>query len=273
MKQLFHLALAVLLVASVCPSQNIILKSTFSTPYDNSGVQIQAPRNLEIDINNDGFKEVLMIDNNAPGNPNPRGKYFLDPITFQTYGIPNVLYTFPNSEYYSNMYITQMRYEGAAEIVSISNGQITVLDAETQSYLLTLTSRCFLMVLDYDQDGLDDIVSAVICTENSGWFNGDYEVYGISTGSYIEPPQDLDIQVSGDDYIVTWASVATASAYRILWSSSIDGVSYTRIGYTTGTTFRHRNQAGQSRGFYRVMSEDNGTGVVRIVGQTSRRHR
>jgi hypothetical protein len=38
------------------------------------------------------------------------------------------------------------------------------------------------------------------------------------------------------------------------------------IGYTTGTTFTHRNQVGQERGFYRVLSEDNGTGVVRMVG-------
>ncbi len=60
----------------------------------------------------------------------------------------------------------------------------------------------------------------------------------------------------------------SATAYRVLWSSDLDGVSFTRIGYTTGTTFTHRNQADQAQGYYRVMSEDNGTGVVRVVGRT-----
>ena len=118
------------------------------------------------------------------------------------------------------------------------------------------------MVYDYDSDGLDDLI---IRTGTNT-----YEVYGIANGNPVSPPQDLNIQVSGDDYMITWDSVPTATAYRVLWSSLLDGVSFTRIGYTTGTTFTHHNRASEPMGFYRVMSEDNGTGVVRMVGQTGR---
>ena len=115
-----------------------------------------------------------------------------------------------------------------------------------------------LIVADYDQDDLDD---AILMRGTIA------EVYGIATGNPpISPPQELDIQEVGEDYVISWSAVPKATAYRVEWSSAIDGLRFTRIGYTTSTTYTHRNQAGQERGFYRVLSEDNGTGVVRMVG-------
>lgn len=239
-------------------AQDIVLKSTFQGPSTNTGLAL---RSLEsVDVNGDGNPEIPMVDNYYSSTGSYY--YYLDTITFEKYNVG--FYEYPNE----NSCISQARSNGLAEIAINERGSnglfhFYVRDVSTQTYLIGIydLQHRGLSVYDYDSDGLDDFVL------RRGASN--YEVYGVSNGNPVSPPQELDIQVSGDDYTISWSGVPSATAYRILWSSSIDGVSFTRIGYTTGTTFTHRNQADQPMGFYRVMSEDNGTGVVRMVGQTS----
>jgi len=249
------IALASLLASGLAWSQDIVLKACFGGTV--SLVGYSTKRDVEpIDVNGDGIKE-------QPVNCT----HLLDPINLHIYQSPGVGGTY--CEDYQTMYVSSLRGSGTAEWVLLGGNPdwnyYRIYDIQTNDLLLQIpceqaNSRALLF--DYDLDGTDDLIV--------GRANGTMEVYGVANGNPpISPPQELDIQQVGQDYVVTWDTVPSATAYRVEWSSAIDGLRFTRIGYTTGTTFIHRNQVGQERGFYRVLSEDNGTGVVRMVGQTS----
>jgi hypothetical protein len=254
-------ALATLLTGSgLAWGQDIVLKASF--PYSNPesyiwSIFVPTP----IDVNDDGVAEIPVYT--------PHGQELLDITDFQHFAPNgNCGIGYPATA----VYYTAMRRSGVAEWIMTAgcysdSDIIKIVDIASQEVLLevdasgSIVPRSFLM--DYDQDGLNDVIFRVNQTER--------QVYGIATGNPpIGPPQELDIQQVGEDYVITWSSVPDATAYRVEWSSALDGgVRFTRIGYTSSTTFTHRNQVGQERGFYRVLSEDNGTGVVRMVGSTT----
>lgn len=249
--------LALIVATSSGWAQIIVLKSTFPKPpqysaYSLFGMEVYP----EIDVNDDGTPDVPVRGN---------GCYYLDLTTMQVSGDRadmNWSFAYPQEE--QQTHIAKMRRNGIAEFIEfrLYGPQVGVYfyDVWTGDPLLACPECAGGIITDYDNDGLDDVIVS----------NGpNLQVYGIANGNPVNPPQDLNIHISGDDYVITWNSVSGATAYRVLWSSSIDGVYFTRIGYTTGTTFTHRNQADQPKGFYRVMSEDNGTGVVRMIGQTA----
>ena len=256
---------ATLLLATICRSQEIVLKSTFPKPanYPYEFTLGMAPY-PNIDTTDDGIQEVPVRGN---------GCFYLDLTTMQV--SRNLRYNswnfdYPQGDYAT--YVARIRRDGIAEFVEYFSSQywdpeligVSIYDIWTGVQLLACPSCTGVVIADYDQDGMDDVIVS----------NGpNLQVYGIATGNPVSPPQDLNIQITGDDYVITWNSVPSATAYRVLWSSSIDGISFTRIGYTTGTTFTHRSRASEPMGFYRVMSEDNGTGVVRMVGQTTKGER
>ena len=245
--------------------QGIVMKASFplgNVPYaPTSGVSIRTYG--DIDVNDDGIKETPV--------QSVSGDFYLDVTTFHMYtpfsdnNAPGS-YTYPQQNDHDNyppVYITMLRREGIAEWVYRSRitDSIVIRDVQTEETILELGPGS-LIISDYDQDSLEDVILI------SEGINPVVRIYGVTNGNPVSPPQDLDIQIFGTDYIISWDQVPSATAYRVLWSSSIDGVSFTRIGYTTNTTFTHRNQADQPKGFYRVMSEDNGTGVVRMVGSS-----
>ncbi|MDP1624383.1 MAG: hypothetical protein Q8L64_01300 [bacterium] len=236
--------LATLFLVGLAWGQDIVLKASFPSAFFPQGQILELP---SIDINNDGIVELR--------------------TSYGYFDISNwAMYEFIGD--YSRAFVGHIRGLQSFEYLGSSTNPssfstVFVRDLSTQEVLLQLTGALFPLyaLFDYDLDGLDDAVV---------YINGVVSVYGIATGNPpISPPQELDIQQVGQDYVIDWSSVPNATAYRIEWSSALDGgVRFTRIGYTTGTTFTHRNQAGQERGFYRVLSEDNGTGVLRMVGST-----
>lgn len=249
-------AIVALVLVFVCTAvgQDIVLKSTFggSLPLDGYASSRTV---VPMDVNDDGIKE-------QPVNCT----HLLDATNLHLYCNPLYLcgYCWPNI----GEYVTSIRRDGLAEWVMLGGiidwSYYRIFDIQTNELLLQIPceqGNSRLLAMDYDLDGRDDLVV--------GRANGTIEVYGIDTGNPpISPPQELDIQQVGEDFVISWTSVPNTTAYRVEWSSALDGgVRFTRIGYTTGTTFTHRNQVGQERGFYRVLSEDNGMGVIRIVGQ------
>jgi hypothetical protein len=235
-----------LLLASLAWGQDIVLKAEFQIPAGIHMEQTMFP--IPIDINDDGIKDI-------PTGSQPL--MFVDPVTMITIYTPQNNSGYANGNCYRCPIST--RRDGLAEYIF---GQ-TIRDYITNEILVANLIGDRYYVLDYDNDGIDDVV--VVST----YPGQTCQVYGIATGNPpIAPPQELDIQQVGADYVISWSSVPSATAYRIEWSSALDGVGYTRIGYTTGTTFTHCNQTSQERGFYRVLSEDNGTGVVRMVGRS-----
>jgi hypothetical protein len=206
------------------------------------------------DVNDDGIPEI-------PVNTHT-GMFDTVSQSFYVAGPGN---EFNSSIASKRVYVTNMRRIGIAEFVlrHMDPDYFMIKDIATGDVLLQLgidEYHADTVIYDYDFDGLDDV-----CL----YYGTHVFVYGVATGNPpISPPQELDIQQVGQDYVINWSPVSTATAYRIEWSSALDGVGFTRIGYTTGTTFTHRNQAGQERGFYRVLSEDNGTGMVRVVGRS-----
>jgi hypothetical protein len=251
--------LIVLLFANCVFAQNIVLKSSFFAIGTDALQKNQMYKLDPIDANEDGNLEL-------PVNVNGTGWRLLDLITMTLH--PEQLpgncrlgdYT-GNSFGYSNI-----RQIGRAEIITIGpcaqDDLIRVIDAYTGDVVFTTSTGSY-FVYDYDQDGLDDL----LVLQNVG-SDTNVSVFGVNNGNNVSPPQELNIQISSNDYLINWGSVPTATAFRVLWSSNIDGIQFTRIGYTTATSFTHKNQADQPMGFYRVMSEDNGTGVVRLVGST-----
>jgi hypothetical protein len=229
-------------------AQDIVLKATFPAPNPVDLQSYELTADFTVDINEDGVTEIPVVSNGFIVS-------FLDRITMTVKRTPQDLGIRPDG---AGAELAIMRNVGRAEVVGALGDNIYVYDIALGTLLATLPSgRSF--VFDYDLDGLDDVLILI---------NNTLTVYGIATGNPpISPPQELDIIQVGEDYVITWDSVPTATAYRIEWSSALDGgVRFTRIGYTTSTTFTHRNQADQAQGYYRVMSEDNGTGVVRLVG-------
>ncbi|MCB1047641.1 MAG: hypothetical protein KDC10_10610 [Calditrichaeota bacterium] len=251
------------LLVQVGLAQNIVFKTSFYSSNASSGVRIRLQDDIDVDC--DGVAELFM-SGSASGSPTGAGLFFLNPITHQSYNVEDNqgwYDIYPQKRGTNSFYVTMMRMNGLAEWVRVNGTSIIVKDIASNTYLMPSLYSDLVYIDDYDSDGLDDLILRNLDS-------GEFEVYGIANGNPVSPPQNLDIQVSGDDYMISWDSLPTATAYRVLWSSSIDGVSFTRIGYTTGTTFTHHNRASEPMGFYRVMSEDNGTGVVRMVGQTGR---
>lgn len=247
----FITSLAVVALLHLGWAQDIVLKASYYISYPMSNMWF-VPYNT--DVNMDGFPEVPLF-NNA----------LYDIITSSTYSSNRGGF---NDEFNNNkLYVSKIRNPGLAEFIyrNYDQSRLVLEDVVTGDVLLSLDDpqgNRSVLLYDYDMDGLEDLLSY-------SFLDNFVSVYGIATGNPpISPPQDLDIQAVGNDYAITWTPVSNATAYRVLWSSELDGVSFTRIGYTTGTTFTHRNQAGLPQGFYRVMSEDNGTGVVRMVGAT-----
>jgi hypothetical protein len=247
-------ALATLLVGSgLTWGQDIVLKASFPRVDTSSFIGM---RTFEpVDVNDDEIPEI-------PGQEMDQSLYYLDITNMHKYYLPDHAgLSYPQSAP-DPMTLTSRRVGIAEFVVSYVNSfglGLRVIDIASGDVLLNCPECISKAITDYDRDGLDDIITVA---------GNEVRIYGIATGNPpISPPQGLDIQTVGNDYIITWNVVPSATAYRVEWSSSIDGVRFTRIGYTTGTTFTHRNQADQERGFYRVLSEDNGTGVVRIVGQ------
>lgn len=245
-----------ILLVQVGLAQDIVLKSTYPVQsYNGTFVSVLPLRSIDVD--NDGIAEILYRGTSGSDCA------YLNTVTGAMYGPPCML-SYPAT----HSFATQMRANGVAEWVNFSScssgSEIIIRDIATYDVLFVIPTlgapSSKLFIYDYDTDGLEDVIVMY-------W--GNAYVFGVANGNPVSPPQDLNIQVSGDDYLISWNSVQSATAYRVLWSSSIDGTSFTRIGYTTATTFTHRHQADQPRGFYRVMSEDNGTGVVRMVGQTT----
>jgi hypothetical protein len=260
MKQIL-LTLSLLTIQHLGWAQDIVLKASFPVSDPPSFIYslfVPSP----IDINDDGVPEIPVYTGN--------GQVLLDITSFQHIEPPgNGSIGYPATA----VYYSAMRRPGVAEWILTAgcfpnSDIIKIVDIATQQVLVEVNAsgssvpRTFL--LDYDQDGRDDVAIVRYTGEST-----DVSIYGIATGNPpISPPQELDISQEGNDYVISWDAVPTATAYRIEWSSALDGgVRFTRIGYTTGTTFTHKNQVGQERGFYRVMSEDNGTGMVRMVGQ------
>lgn len=247
--------IAMLLVTVTGWTQDIVLKSTFQG--DCSSYARSYAFYPKIDFNEDGITEI------PAGSPWQPYSFYLNTSTFQRFYPPtNATFTYPQSD--NGPWVAMMRRPGLAEWVILNNhiGSWAIHDMASNDLLCSVAWGSCLYVFDYDQDGLDDVITIP--------YSGEVSVYGIATGNPpISPPQDLNIQKSGDDYVITWNSVPTATAYRVLWSSSIDGTSFTRIGYTTDTSFTHRSRASEPMGFYRVMSADNGTEVVRLIGQTA----
>ncbi|MDP2362092.1 MAG: hypothetical protein Q8O14_15290 [bacterium] len=251
------LTLATLLAGSgLVWAQDIVLKASFISFGTPGGLSCSAKVMEPIDVNNDGCKEL------------PTGNGYYDAVSLHRYTIPyEIRYVYPqgSGSSYHIVYGLQMRNPGSGEyFYRIPNTQTCqIIDIESGALLASLLVHGGPIVLDYDSDGFDDVIVQVDAS------NQNFAVYGIATGNPpISPPQELDIQQVGQDYVISWTPVPTATAYRIEWSSALDGgVRFTRIGYTPSTTFTHRNQVDQERGFYRVLSEDNGTGVVMMVGQ------
>lgn len=251
--RLILLPLSLLTILQLGWAQDIVLKASFGGTIALEGY-VTLRNVLPLDVNGDGINE-------QPVNCT----HLIDVTNLHLYSPPGFPSCFSPTSL--SMYVTAVRGTGLAEWVLLGGNPdwqyYRVFDVQTNDLLLQIPcdqSSSRILVFDYDLDGIEDLVVARA--------NGTMEVYGIATGNPpIAPPQELDIQTAGNDYVIAWTSVPTATAYRVEWSSSIDGVRFTRIGYTTGTTFTHRNQADQERGFYRVLSEDNGTSVVRIVGQ------
>lgn len=252
--------LALLIIIRTSLAQDIVLKSSFLWPGPAEFPEyfISSRPYPDIDVDNDGNMEVFGYLG------------YFSPSTLQRYPIPFAAGGYPQGlESHPNPIIGRMRQQGLAEYISASdiNGWgprgLRIHDVLTSDLLLTCVECTGNIVYDYDNDGLDDVLT-VVSSENA------VRVYGAANGRAVSPPQNLAIRSAGTDYEISWNSVPGATAYRILWSSSIDGISFTRIGYTTDTSFVHRNRASEPMGFYRVMSEDNGTGVVRIVGQSDR---
>lgn len=248
-----------LLLVQVGWAQDIVLKANYSVPGSDLEYKQQLYRFDPIDINEDGIPEFPVATNNTLWR-------LLDPITMMLH--PSQLPGNCDFDFLVGWTFgfSVMRHSGLAEVITSGtcapSDMLHIVDAYSGDILFTAPWSTY-FVFDYDQDGLDDL--SIVRTSGP---NSEVSVFGVDSGSPVSPPQDLDIQASGDDYIVSWVTVPTATAYRVLWSSSIDGVSYTRIGYTTETNFTHRNRASEPMGFYRVMSEDNGTGVVRMVGRS-----
>jgi len=238
-----------LLLASIAWAQDIVLKATFIA-QNNAGQifkQVEA-----IDVNNDGVNELPISQCS-----------FYNTITGEIYSPGNYTFLYDNILRYANN--SQMRSHGLGEwIIRMQDPDYVIIkDIASGDVLVQLGIDEYnsnIVIYDYDLDGFDDVLF---------FHDHNVDVYGIATGNPpISPPQELDIQTVGEDYVISWSSVPNATAYRIEWSSALDGgVRFTRIGYTNGTSFTHRNQADQERGFYRVLSEDNGTGVLRMVGQ------
>ena len=241
--------LSIMFLAVAAWGQDIVLKSTFATEIPSSMQIADFPDfNSSIDINDDGIKDIPFICGSVE-------VFFLNPASFSVIQ-PNIGCGISPTGGAS--IVTKLRREGLAEVVCMINGIGYIRDLFSGD-LLTEIEAGRLLSFDYDLDGIEDLAV----------FSGsDVHIYGIATGNPpISPPQELDIQKVGQDYVISWTSVPDATAYRIEWSSALDGgVRFTRIGYTTGTTFTHKNQVGQERGFDRVLSEDNGTGVLRTVG-------
>lgn len=244
---------ALLFVAGSGWAQEIVLKSTFPFPYSDWNPNVTARVYPEIDVDNDGLNEIFC----AAG--------YLNTTTLELYDNSFALPMYP--QFTGNgpvLVVSVMRHVGLGEYTGYTPNSgwgvpgLRVHDIASSDLLLFCPDCVGNVVFDYDNDGLDDILTVV---------GNEVRIYGIANGNPISPPQDLDIQTSGDDCVITWNSVPSATAYRILWSSSIDGTWFTRIGYTSETSFTHRSRASEPMGFYRVMSEDNGTGVVRMVGQ------
>ena len=242
--------LLILMLSGIVWGQDIVLKATFQGNCSSYAVSFYTyPK---VDINDDGIPEIP-----AGYNYQPYG-FYLDTSTFQRFYPPR-FWPFAYPQNNLEPYVAVMRRPGLAEWV-VFNNYWQIYDMATNDLLASVNVGSCLYVFDYDQDGLDDVISIP--------YSGEVSVYGVVTGnSPIFPPQQLDIQQVGEDYVISWNATPSATAYRIEWSSALDGgVRFTRIGYTIGTTFTHRNQVGQAMGFYRVLSEDNGTGVVRTVG-------
>jgi hypothetical protein len=237
-------------------AQDIVLKSTFPHPSGYWFPDISTRTYPEIDVDNDGLKEIFTLSG------------YLNTTTLEIYTNVFAAAIYPQETRNGPaLVVAVMRQQGLGEYTGYTPNTgwgvpgLRIHDIASSNLLFFCPDCMGNVVFDYDNDGLDDILTGV---------GNEMRVYGIANGNPVAPPQDLDIQLSGDDYIITWNSVPSATAYRILWSSSLDGVSFTRIGYTTDTSFTHRSRASEPMGFYRVMSEDNGTGVVRMVGQSNR---
>ncbi|MDP2362093.1 MAG: hypothetical protein Q8O14_15295 [bacterium] len=234
-------------------AQEIVLKATFHPQMSLTSMLTAVRQVVPTDVNCDGIDEIPIL---------PCG--FFDTITTAPYFLP-----FCNNNHsfaYNNIFVAKMRNPGIAEYIAIDNTYqplkwkfIDIYSGDLLTEQIVLGDQ--IMIYDFDNDGLDDVLIPLDMTT--------FQVFGVATGNPpISPPQELYIQTVGQDYVISWSAVPTATAYRVEWSSAIDGVSFTRIGYTTETSFTHRNQADQSQGYYRVLSEDNGTGVVRMVGST-----
>lgn len=244
--------LATLLLVGLAWGQDIVLKASFPVNWTTWNAGNQVTSTYPIDLNDDSIAEI----------PISMGNYisFLDITTMTVIDPPEncAIWLTPSWNY-----PVVMRRQGLAEYICSANpiGYCITDFYSNQSLLCVQTQMNMFYFVDYDSDGLQDL----ICITGGNFCS----VYGVATGSPpISPPQGLDIQTVGNDYVITWDAVPTATAYRIEWSSALDGgVRFTRIGYTPRTTFTHKNQADQERGFYRVLSEDNGTGMVRFVGQ------
>jgi hypothetical protein len=201
--------------------QGIVLKATFplgNIPYaPTSGVSIRTYD--DIDVNDDGIKETPV--------QNVSGDFYLDITTFHKYtpfsdnNAPGS-YTYPQQNDHDNyppVYITKLRREGIAEWVYRSRitNSIVIQDVQTEETILDLGPGS-LIISDYDQDSLEDVILI------SEGINPIAQIYGVTNGNPVSPPQDLDIQVSGNDYVINWESVPTATAYRVLWSSASMGL-------------------------------------------------
>jgi hypothetical protein len=100
--------------------------------------------------------------------------------------------------------VAVMRHHGLGEYTGYSPNTgwfvpgLRIFDIASSDLLLFCPDCVGNVVFDYDNDGLDDILTVV---------GNDVRIYGVANGNPVSPPQDLDIQMSGDDYVITWNRV------------------------------------------------------------------
>ena len=198
------------------------------------------PHNLDID--NDGFEDFLLQSPNQP-------PAFFNVVTGEVYsmGYPMNMDIDEPTPYMS---FGRILSENSMQAVFCNWGfpqETYVMDVMSEEVVLTWNERVNCVIMDFDNDGLGDIIRI---DDNT------FTVYGVPYPGVVFPdtPDPVSIQVSSGDILLSWEEVGTAVGYKILYASEFDSSSFLQVGFNRTNSFRHIGFADVPRGFYKIIS-------------------